>query len=151
MEILGELSHSTIWLIIAIIFAVLEAITLGITSIWFVFGALASMLASMLGGPVYIQVIVFILVSVILLIFTRPILVEKFRLGKEKTNIDAIIDQEAVVKEKIVNVEGKGQVVINGVVWSARSIDGEDIDEGEEVEVKEIEGVKAIVSKVIKK
>lgn len=141
-----DLSPTSIWLILAVIFAVVEAVSLGITSIWFVFGALVAMVLAMFGAPVVAQVIVFLIVSVVLLFLTRPILVKRFKLGKEKTNIDEIIGKTGVVKEKIVNIEGKGQVVINGVTWSARSLSGEDIDIDKMVKVHKIEGVKVIVS-----
>lgn len=141
-----DLSPTSIWLILAVVFAVVEAISLGITSVWFVFGALVAMVLAMFGAPVPAQIVVFLVVSIVLLILTRPILVKKFKLGKEKTNIDEIIGKTGVVKEKIVNIEGKGQVVLDGVTWSARSIGGEDIDEGKKVTVHKIEGVKVIVS-----
>lgn len=141
-----DLSPTSIWLILAVIFAVVEAVSLGITSIWFVFGALVAMVLAMFGAPVVAQVIVFLIVSIVLLFLTRPILVKRFKLGKEKTNIDEIIGKTGVVKEKIVNIEGKGQVVINGVTWSARSLSGEDIDIDKMVKVHKIEGVKVIVS-----
>ncbi len=146
--VLSSLSSTSIWVILAIIFAFIEAVTLGIASIWFVFGALAAALFSFIGFGPAVQIAVFIIVSAVLLILTRPILVDKFNLGKEKTNVDAIIGQEGIVEEEIDNIRGKGQVMIKGHMWSARSADSESIKKGRRVTVQDVEGVKVIVKEV---
>lgn len=146
VDFLSKLSTTEIWIILAIIFGILEAFTLGITSIWFVFGAIASSIFSYLGFSIGIQIISFIVVSVVLLIFTRPILIDKMKLGREKTNVDSIVGKIALVEEDINNVLGKGRVIIGGQSWSARSENGQIILKNEEVVVNRVEGVKVIVS-----
>ncbi|MDO5708269.1 MAG: NfeD family protein [Andreesenia angusta] len=148
MELFENISPVILWLVIAVVFAVVEAISLGITSIWFVFGAIAAMVLAFFDTSIVLQISAFLIISILLLIFTRPILVEKFKLGKEKTNIDAIIGQEALVKEDIDNIRGKGQVVIKGQIWSARSTEGENIEKDKKVVVERIEGVKVIVREI---
>ena len=148
MELFENISPVILWLVIAVVFAVVEAISLGITSIWFVFGAIAAMVLAFFDTSIVLQISAFLIISILLLIFTRPILVEKFKLGKEKTNIDAIIGQEALVKEDIDNIRGKGQVVIKGQIWSARSTERENIEKDKKVVVERIEGVKVIVREI---
>lgn len=149
MDIAGfELTAPTVWLIIAVLFGIIEVATVGISSIWFVFGAAAAMVLALLGFPVPLQIAVFLIVSVVLLVFTRPILVEKLNLGKAKTNVETIVGKEGLVIKSIDNVSGVGQVKIGGQIWSARSATGEKIEREELVMVEKVEGVKVIVRKI---
>ena len=132
-----------LWLIIAIILFAVEALTVNLTTIWFGFGALAAMVVSAIGGALQFQIIFFVALTVILLIFTRPLAIKYIR--KTSTNIDRLVGKQAIVIEKIDNLAGTGQVKIDGNVWTARSEHGFIIAEREVVEIVEISGVKLIV------
>lgn len=138
----------TFWIIVAVVCGVVEAISLGITSIWFVLGAVVALVLASFDVPFIVQVVVFLVVSIVLLIYTRPIATKYLKLGKEKTNVDAIVGQSGLVVEKIDNVLGKGQVKIGGQIWSAKSEDGEDIPRDVEVLVLDVKGVRVIVKKI---
>ncbi len=134
-----------VWLAIAVLLFVIESVTVNLITIWFAIGSLCAMATAIAGGNGSLQIGVFAVVSAILLILTRPFVV-KFA-SKHPTNADMIIGQEAIVVECIQNVEGKGQIVIQGNTWSARSENQMPIEEGAIVIIKEIVGVKAIVTK----
>lgn len=134
------------WLILFAVLLVIELMTMGLTTIWFAGGALLSALIAWIGGPVWLQITVFVVVSVVLLIFTRPIAVKYFNKNRTNTNADRAIGEQAVVTERIDNLNGTGRVKIKGVDWSARAVEDEKIFEVDEtVTVEKIEGVKAIV------
>lgn len=137
---------SWIWLILLIFFIVTEAITAQLTTIWFAAGALVSLILSLAGiENIPVQVIIFVLVSLISLIATRPLVKKLTYKNKQATNADMCIGQQAVVISDIDNLKSTGQVKINGNIWSARSIDGKFVPSGETVTVRSIEGVKLIV------
>lgn len=134
------------WLFVAIIFAVIEGFTLGLTTIWFTIGSVAAGIASYFGAPFYLQIIIFIVVSLIFLVLTRPIAKKKLNLGKSKDITEAIIDKIALVTTEIAPFQ-QGQVKLEGKIWSAISEDLETvIGVGKEVKVVRIEGVKLIVT-----
>ena len=134
------------WLILFAVLLVIELMTMGLTTIWFAGGALLSALVAWIGGPLWLQIAVFVVVSVVLLIFTRPIAVQYFNKNRTSTNADRAIGEQAVVSEKIDNLNGTGRVKIKGVDWSARAAeDKQTFEIGETVTVDRIEGVKAIV------
>lgn len=137
-----------IWLGVLIICIVLEAATLGLTTIWFAFGALASLLVSLFGAGIIIQVLIFIIVSICLLYFTRPIALKVLKIGHAKTNYESIIGKVGIVIEDIDNLSAKGQVKVDGQIWSCRSFHGSSIEKGMKVKVNEVKGVKLIVEKV---
>lgn len=134
------------WLIAAGIFFIIEMATIGFLVFWFGIGALLAMATSFITDNILIQALVFIITSTLLLIFTKP-LVDKFiKIPKEvKTNAYSIIGKKGIVISKINNIEGVGQIKIDGEVWSAKSATDEDIPENTEVEIVEIDGVKAVV------
>lgn len=133
------------WAIMLVAFIVIEAVTAQLVTIWFAVGALSSLIAQMLGAEVWLQWVVFVAVSAIVLAVTRP-LVKKFAKPKvQPTNADRCIGQSAVVTEKIDNIAGKGAVKVGGVLWTARSETGDVIEENQEVTVTKIDGVKLIV------
>lgn len=137
--------YAVYWLIASAVFLLLEILTLGLTSIWFAGGAVIAAAAALIGGPLWLQALIFIAVSCLLFVLTRPI-AKKYLNGRvQKTNAEALIGEKAVVKESIHNVEGRGVVFVNGLEWSARSADGKEIQEGSEVVIREIQGVKLIV------
>ncbi len=134
------------WLIAAGVFFIIEMATIGFLVFWLGIGALLAMVTSFITDSILIQALVFIITSTLLLIFTRP-LVDKFiKVPKEvKTNAYSIIGKKGIVISKINNIEGTGQIKIDGDVWSAKSATDEDIPENTEVEIVEIDGVKAVV------
>ena len=135
------------WLILFIVLLVIEIITLGLTTIWFAGGALTAFVLSMLEVSSVLQWAVFCAVSVILLFATRPWAVRYFNnQKKEKTNVDSLIGKTAVVTSEIRNLEGKGEVFVNGLTWTARSEeDSLEIKEDTHVTVTAVQGVKLIV------
>lgn len=136
-----------IWLSIASILVIIEIATLGLTTIWFAGGALVAALATHLGANWLVQIIVFAVVSLVLLVFTRPIAQKHLFKNNEKTNVDSLVGASANVIETINNKKQEGRIMLNGLEWSARSKDDKLIEEGTEVLVESIQGVKAIVSK----
>lgn len=140
------------WLLLAAIFIILEIISLGLTTIWFAGGAFVAAIAGALGANLIIQIVLFVIVSIVLLIFTRPLAVKYLDGKTEKTNAEALVGQNALVLHKINNLEETGQVKINGMEWTARaSQDSMIISEEEVVRVVAIQGVKLIVEKVTEK
>ena len=135
-----------IWLILLIVFIGVEAVTLGLTSIWFAGGALAALLAAALNAPIWLQVVLFLVTALLLLIFTRPIAVKYFNKDREKTNVDSIVGKQAIVTAEIDNLMAQGKVVVAGQEWSARSIEeGITIAEGTVVVIEAVSGVKLLV------
>lgn len=137
------------WLIAAGIFFIIEMATIGFLVFWLGIGSILAMLTSFITDSILIQSLVFVITSTLLLIFTRP-LVDKFiKVPKEiKTNAYSIIGKKGIVISKINNIEGTGQIKIGGEVWSAKSFENEDIPENTEIEIVEIDGVKAVVKEI---
>lgn len=141
------ISPSVFWIIAVIIFAILEAASLGLTAIWFAFGSLAAAIVSCFGAGKIVQLIVFIAVSGICVVYTRPVVQNKLKVKNTPTNLDRVIGQTAVVTEEINNELGVGQIKAGGLVWTARSEDDSVIEKDSKVTVTAIQGVKAIVKK----
>lgn len=137
-------SYTYMWLWIAIGFAIIEAITVGIVSIWFALGAVAAMLASLVIGDLFIQVLVFAVVSAFLLVKTRKIAVEKLKIGQHKTNIDELIGEECAVVTAI-EAHETGEVKLNGKIWRAVSESHQAYKVGDLANVMRIEGVTIII------
>lgn len=133
------------WTILVIIFIVLEAITTQFVSVWFAGGAFASLICSMCTDNVWIQTLVFVVTSALLLIFTRKLVEKLKRKEPIKTNTEALIGETGVVVDPVKNLDFSGSVKIRGMIWSARSEDGSFLDTGTPVCVKNIDGVKLIV------
>ena len=134
------------WLAMAIIFTLIEVFTAGLTTIWFAIGSIPMIFLSFLPIPFLYQVLIMLVISIVLLIFTRPFFVKKLNANKEKTNVDALLGKIALVTKKITKFE-KGEVKIDGKIWTAKSVSEEDLEEGTECLLQSIEGVTAIVSK----
>lgn len=134
------------WIILAGIFFIIEMATIGFLVFWFGIGALIAMIVSLFTSSIAIQTTVFVLSSTVLLFFTRPF-VNKFtnKDAEVQTNAYSIIGKRGIVIKDIDPIEGKGQVKIGTEVWSAKSADDRKIEKGLEVEVLEIDGVKAVV------
>ena len=134
------------WLGMVVVFTVIEVFTAGLTTIWFAIGSIPMIFLSFLPIPFLYQVLIMLVISIVLLIFTRPFFVKKLNANKEKTNVDALIGKTALVTKKITKFE-KGEVKIDGKIWTAKSVSDEDLDAGTECLLQSIEGVTAIVSK----
>lgn len=139
-----------LWLVLFAGLITLEFSTTQFICIWFAGGALAAFICTLLDLSVIIQTIVFVLVSALLLIFTKKFVNKLRSKPNEKTNTEALIGQSAIVTETISNLDSKGSVKIRGLEWSARSSDGSEIEADSYVTVKEIDGVKLIVDKISK-
>ena len=134
------------WLIALVVLLIIEIITLGLTTIWFAGGALVAFIAAMLQAPLPVQIVLFFVVSLVLLIFTRPIAERYFNANRQKTNVNSMIGKEAKVTADIDNFDQTGQVMIGSVEWTARSEeDGVKIAAGSRVEICRVEGVKVFV------
>lgn len=140
------MGYTIFWLILLIVCIGIEIATLGLTSIWFAGGAVPAMIVSAIGGPLWLQIILFFVVSLLLLFFTRPVAVKYFNKDRIKTNAESLVGRTAIVISDINNLEGIGQVTVSGQEWSARSVkDGILIPTGTVVIVRAINGVKLIV------
>lgn len=140
-----EFSMLIFWIAMLVILIIVEAVTAQMVTIWFAAGAAAAIVAELLGAQVWLQWIVFVAVSAITLVATRPLVRKLTQTKVQPTNADRCIGQTAIVVEDINNVEGKGQVHVNGVIWTARSSDGSVFKKDERVTVEKIDGVKLIV------
>lgn len=134
-----------VWVILALLFAVIEAFTLGLTTIWFCGGAVVAALLAMVDAPIGVQIAVFLIVSFVLLYFTRPIAQKKLKVGAEKTNAEALIGRIGFVTEPI-QPFSTGQVKLEGKEWTAIAEDrSTTIEKGTKVVAVKIEGVKLVV------
>jgi membrane protein implicated in regulation of membrane protease activity len=136
-----------IWVALVIIFSIIEIFTLGLTTVWFAIAAVLMVFLSFLKIPLTVQFLIFLAISTLLLIFTRPLVVKKFRIGREKTNVDSLVGKHALVMKTISEFE-RGEAKINGQIWTARSEDSTEIIEGSKCEILRIEGVQLIVRKL---
>lgn len=135
-----------VWLVVLILSIVIEIISLGLTSIWFAGGAIIALLLAALALPMWLQILVFLVVSIVLMVFTRPIAVKYFNKDRVRTNVESMIGRQAIVISEINNLQGIGQVTVGGQEWTARSEDdGKNLAVGAVVEVVAVSGVKLIV------
>ncbi len=135
-----------IWGALLLLFLIVEGATAGLASIWFALGALVALLASLLHAPLWLQIVLFFVVSIATLILTRPLARKYINGRRQATNADRVIGMTGRVTEDVDNIGGTGAVYIDGKTWTARSKDGEYIPEGALVRADAIEGVKLIVS-----
>ena len=138
-----------IWLALIVVFLAMEAATVQLISTWFAAGALAAMIVSLIGGAVWLQIVVFLTVSIVLLVLLWPIARKHLKPKLVATNADALIGRVCTVTEEIDPVEG-GRVKLGDVTWSARSESDERIPAGTLVKVQKIQGAKVFVE-VVKK
>ena len=136
------------WLALLAVLLVIEAVTAGLTTIWFAGGALVTFFVAMVTDSLLIQVVVFLVVSLLLLFFTRPFAKKFYNSKRTKTNVDSVIGEQCKVTETIDNFNGTGTVLLNGLEWTARSKDETVIEAGVRVKVCAVDGVKVIVEKV---
>lgn len=139
---------TTFWVLSAIALVIGETLTVGLTFIWFAVGAVGALLIAFLGGPVWLQLIMFLLMSAVALAMVRPLAARYFQPKRSPTNADRVIGRTAQVIQEINNTTGQGQVKLLGQVWTARSQLDVVIPEGAQVKVLRIEGVKVFVESV---
>ena len=147
IQIAGMVIDMTaVWLCAMIVLLIVEGAVPGLISIWFAVGALAALIAALVGAPVWLQVVWFLAVSVASLVLTRPLAKKYVNSRVQPTNADAVIGRSAAVTERIDNIAGTGAVKADGKIWTAR-MDDDSItaEEGDMVTVIRIEGVKLIV------
>ena len=142
---------SWLWLGAAVLFGVVEALTAGLVSIWFVAGAAAALIGALLGAGTGVQMALFLAVSAAALAATRPLVRRFTKDGTVATNADRALGETAKVTEAIDNAASTGAVYVDGKTWTARSADGGVIPEGAVVEVMRMEGVKLFVKKIEEK
>ena len=141
-------TFALLWLAAAVLFAVVEASTVALVSLWFLGGALAAMVAALLGAKLWLQIVVFLAVSAVALALLRPLAKKYFTPRITRTNVDALEGKTCLCVTAIDNLAGCGQVKIGDVEWSARSTTGELISAGTEVKIDRVEGVKVYVTPV---
>lgn len=136
------------WLILFVVLLIIEIFTMGLTTVWFAGGALIAFILAFAGAGLPVQIIVFLLVSILLLVLTRPIAIQFFNKERQKTNADRLIGQKAVVLETIDTLHSTGRVEVNGMEWAAKVEDVTAVIEaGAVVSIEGIQGVKLIVKK----
>lgn len=135
-----------VWLLLLIVFIIVELATMGLTTIWFAAGALVAALTAAVNAPLVVQVGLFLVVSIALLLFTRPLAVRYFNKERIKTNVESLVGRQAIVISEIDNLEGIGQVTVGGQEWAARGLEeNSKIPVGTVVLVRAISGVKLLV------
>lgn len=134
-----------LWIVVLVLTLGVEIATMGLTTIWFAGGALIALIAAAIGVPFVVQVVAFLVISVLLLIFTRPIAIKYFNKDRVRTNVESLVGRQAIVLSKVDNLHGVGQVSVGGQEWSAKSFDDAQIlEEGSIVTIMAISGVKLI-------
>lgn len=134
------------WLVLVIVFIIYELITVGLTSIWFAAGSFAAMLVAAFDGGLLLQIIVFVVVSVVLLVVTRPFAGKFINSHTQRTNADQLVGQEIRISERVSNIDQTGMAVVHGQEWMVRAEDDlETIEKGQAARVLRISGVKLIV------
>lgn len=137
-----------LWVVAMVIFGIVEAATVNLVSVWFVAGSLAALFVRLMGGTILVQILAFVVVSSVLLALLRPF-ARKFASAKHTpTNADRVLGQEAYVTEAVDNLRETGAVKLDGKVWSARSVSGENLPVGTLIRVVKLEGVKLYVESV---
>ena len=134
------------WFVLTVVFIFIEANTVAMVSTWFAAGSLGAMIVSLLGGKIWLQAVVFLVVSAGLLLLLRPMVRKHFNPKLTKTNVDSIIGTTGIVTVEIQNNLAAGQVKLGAMEWSARSSSGAVIPVGTLIKVDKIEGVKVYVS-----
>jgi membrane protein implicated in regulation of membrane protease activity len=139
--------EAILWLALIIVLLIIEAMTLGLTTVWFAGGAILAFLASLLGANIVVQIVIFIVSSIVLLLLTRPLAMKHFNKDRVKTNFESLIGEKGLVIEEIDGINGTGRIKIAGQNWSAKPVEEEKIIKvGSRVTVQLIQGVKAIVT-----
>ena len=135
-----------VWLILMVVFLVVEACSVSLVSIWFAAGSLGALIAAMCNAELWVQITIFLGLSATLLACMRPFVKRFIKPKITATNADSIIGSEGFVTEDIDNLSARGQVKLGGMFWSARSTSGDPISKDTKIKVDRIEGVKVFVS-----
>lgn len=134
------------WISLIVICLIVEIISVGLTSIWFAGGGLLALIACALGAPVWLQVVLFLVLSLVLLFFTRPWAMKYFNPHRIKTNYEDAVGKSVRITERVDNLAGTGTAVLNGQEWTARTERDDITIEADTIaEVAEVRGVKLIV------
>lgn len=143
------MTMAIIWLIALIVLVIIEIISQGLTTIWFAGGSLVALISTFCGANLFVQIAIFLVVSIVLLIFTRPIAMLHFNKKVVPTNVETLPGEVCVITEAVDNIGAKGKAELNGMEWTVRSA-SEDIliPEGARAKVLRVEGVKLIVEQV---
>ncbi len=136
------------WLVLMILMLVFELATVGLTTIWVAGGAFAALIVALFNGPLWLQIVLFLAVTVVLLWFTRPLAVKYLNSKKMATNYEATKGKEVLVLERVDNMAETGKVRLDGMEWTARSVDNDiTFEENEKAYVKDVSGVKLMIVK----
>ncbi len=135
-----------VWLALMVLFILLEAGTVSMVSIWFAAGSLTALIASLFGAELWLQIVLFAVISAALLLALRPLARKYFTPRLTKTNVDAVVGTEGLVTERIDNISSVGRVKLDHMEWSARSTSGESVEVGTRIRVDRVEGVKVFVT-----
>lgn len=145
---IGMVEMMIFWIVVLIVAIAIELATLGLTTIWFAGGALIAAAAAAFSFPIWLQILLFLVVSLLLMAFTRPIAVKYFNKDRVRTNVESMVGRQAIVISEIDNLQGIGQVTVGGQEWSARSEDDKiHMEVGTVVDVVAVNGVKLVVRK----
>lgn len=143
---MAGINMTVFWLVALVALVVIELLTMGLTTVWFAGGAFVATVASLFDAPPVLQIIIFLVVSVLLLFFTRPLAVKYFNKDRVRTNAESLVGRQAIVISEIDNLQGIGQVNVGGMEWSARTkTDGVTLPVGTVTTVLAINGVKLVV------
>ena len=141
--------ESMYWLIAFIVLLGIEIMTMGLTTIWFAGGCVIAFVAALVGAELELQIALFLVVSLILLFFTRPVATRYLNSKTTKTNVDGLIGKKARITEPVNNLLGCGAAVVDGQMWTARSMDDAvEIQKDQVVRIVKVSGVKLIVEKM---
>lgn len=141
-----NLSMTLFWLVVLVVLVIIELLTMGLTTVWFAGGALVATIAALLHAPLFLQIILFLIISAVLLFSTRPLAVKYFNKDRIRTNAESLVGRQAIVISEIDNLQGIGQVNVGGMEWSARTrVDGMKLPVGTVTTVIAINGVKLVV------
>jgi len=140
------MSMIVIWIILAVVFLVVELVTVAMVSLWFMVGALVALLAAAVGASMWLQILLFLLVSVACFALLYPKLKSFVGRNRQPTNADTVLGMTCVVTQRIDNIAETGAVSVGGKTWTARTKDGAIVEKGSLVRAEDIQGVKLIVS-----
>lgn len=146
-----DFSWTIMWLVLLIFFVIVEGVTVQLVCIWFAIGSVGGAITAACGGPFWLQLVVFLLVSILVLLVGRPLLKKNLKTTKHKTNLDRVIGMVGLVTTEIDNLSETGRVLLDGLEWTARSsVANVKIPKDMRVKALSIDGVKLIVEPVLK-
>ncbi|MEG0876564.1 MAG: NfeD family protein [Oscillospiraceae bacterium] len=134
-----------VWAVLIVVFLIVEGATAGLTSIWFALGSIAALISNFLGAEIWLQILIFVIVSIIALLCTRPLAHKYLNTKTQSTNADRVIGSVATITQRVDNFAGTGAASVGGRDWTARSVAGEILEPGTRTIITAIEGVKLIV------